>query len=101
MWENYKTKQFWDVQVSDIKVTVDTFFNKFNILVDGLRNKKWEVIESTLNSMNAFCNLLPVIENLKNPAMKIRHWDEIKNIINEYVNHFRIILNHVLYFNQF
>lgn len=85
MWKNYKAKQFSDVQVSDIKVTVDIFFNKFNILVDGLRNKKWEIIESTLNSMNAFYNLLPVIENLKNAAMKIRHWDEIRNIINEYV----------------
>lgn len=83
MWNNYKAVQFWDVSVSEIKITVDTFYKKFNILVDSLRNKKWEVIESTLNDINAFCNLLPVIENLKNSAMKVRHWDEIKTVINK------------------
>ncbi|VVC43185.1 Dynein heavy chain, domain-2,Dynein heavy chain domain,Dynein heavy chain, domain-1,Dynein heavy chain, P- [Cinara cedri] len=86
MWEDYKTIQFWDIHVSEIMITVDTFLNKFNILVDGLTNKKWEIIESTLNSINTFSNLLPVIENLKNSAMKVRHWDEIRHIINKKFN---------------
>lgn len=83
IWKDYKAIQLRDVQVSNIKVTVDTVFNQFNILVDGLDNKKWEVIETTRNIIDEFRNLLPVIDYLKNPDMKVRHWNEIQNIINK------------------
>jgi len=62
---------------------VDTFFNQFNILVNELKNKKWEVIETTRNNIDEFRKLLPVVDDLKNPAMKDRHWDEVRNIINK------------------
>lgn len=75
--------KFWDVQVSEMKETVDTFLSHFNTLVDGLKIKKWEVIETTRNKINEFRNLLPVVEDLKNPAMRVRHWNEIRNIINK------------------
>jgi len=83
IWKDYKQKLFWNVQVSDLKVTVNAFFDKFNTLVNELKNKKWEVIETTLNNIDEFRKLLPVVDDLKNPAMKDRHWDEVRNIINE------------------
>lgn len=60
---------------------MDAFFDQFNILVNGLKNKKWEVIETTRNNIDEFRKLLPVVDDLKNPAMKDRHWDEVLNII--------------------
>ncbi|XP_060835340.1 dynein axonemal heavy chain 2-like [Rhopalosiphum padi] len=83
VWKNYKQELFWHVHVSDLKVTVNAFFDKFNTLVNELKNKKWEVIETTRNNIDEFRKLLPVIEDLKNPAMKDRHWDEVRNVINE------------------
>jgi len=83
IWKDYKQKQFWHIHVSDLKVTVDAFFDQFNILVDGLKNKKWEVIETTRNNIDEFRKLLPVVDDLKNPAMKDRHWDEVRNVINK------------------
>lgn len=83
IWKDYKQKQFWHIHVSDLKVTVDAFFDQFNILVNGLKNKKWEVIETTRNNIDEFRKLLPVVEDLKNPAMKDRHWDEVRNVINK------------------
>lgn len=85
VWKDYKATSFWNVQVSDVKATVDKFFDQFNILVDGLKYKKWEVIETTRNNINEFRFLLPVVEALKNPAMKARHWDEVRNVINKSV----------------
>ncbi|CAI6360698.1 unnamed protein product [Macrosiphum euphorbiae] len=85
IWKDYKQKQFWHIHVSDLKVTVDAFFDQFNILVNGLKNKKWEVIETTRNNIDEFRKLLPVVEDLKNPAMKDRHWDEVRNVINKKV----------------
>lgn len=82
-WKDYKQELFWHVQVSDLKVTVNAFFDKFNTLVNELKNKKWEVIETTRNNIDEFRKLLPVVDDLKNPAMKDRHWDEVRNIINE------------------
>lgn len=83
IWEKYKTTKFRSVQVSDVKVTVDAFFDRFNSVVDELKNKKWEVIETTRNNIDEFRYLLPVVDNLKNPAMKVRHWDEIRNLMNK------------------
>ncbi|XP_008181522.3 dynein heavy chain 2, axonemal [Acyrthosiphon pisum] len=83
IWKDYKQKQFWHIHVSDLKVTVSTFFDQFNILVNGLKNKKWEVIETTRNNIDEFRKLLPVVDDLKNPAMKDRHWDEVRNVINK------------------
>lgn len=60
---------------------MDAFFDQFNILVNGLKNKKWEVIETTRNNIDEFRKLLPVVDDLKNPAMKDRHWDEVLNVI--------------------
>lgn len=85
IWNKYKGTQFWNIQVTDIKSIVDVVFNQLNILVDGLNNKKWEVIETTRNIIDEFCNLLPLIENLKNPALKVRHWNEIRSITNKLV----------------
>lgn len=75
-----------------MKATVDTFFDQFNNLVDGLKYKKWEVIETTRNNINEFRYLLPVVEALKNPAMKARHWDEVRNLINKSV---LFVYNHI------
>lgn len=83
IWKDYKQELFWHVQVSDLKVTVNAFFDKFNTLINELKNKKWEVIETTCNNIDEFRKLLPVVDDLKNPAMKDRHWDEVRNIINE------------------
>lgn len=83
IWEDYKETKFWDVQVSDVRVTVDTFFNEFIILVDAISNKKWEVIETTRSNINEFRCLLPVVDDLKNSAMKGRHWDEVRSVINK------------------
>lgn len=74
---------FLNVHVSKLKETVDTFLSQFNTLVNGLKIKKWEVIETTRNKINKFRNLLPVIDDLRNSAMRVRHWDEIRNVINK------------------
>lgn len=83
IWKHYKIMTFWDIQVSDLKADVDIIYNKFNNLINELKNKKWEVIETTRNNIDEFRYLLPMVDDLKNPAMKIRHWDEIRNIINK------------------
>jgi dynein heavy chain len=83
MIKGYKEIKFWDVQISEVSITVDAFFNQFISLINGLTNKKLEIIETTCNNINEFRRLLPVIDDLKNAAMKDRHWDEIRDIINK------------------
>jgi len=62
---------------------VDGFADQFDNVVVALRDKKWEVIETTRNNIDEFRCLLPVIDHLKNPAMKARHWDEVRHLINK------------------
>lgn len=82
IWKDFKSIQFWNVEVLDVKVTVEIFVNEFNMSVNELKNKKWEVVETTRENIEAFRSLLPVVDDLKNPAMKVRHWNEVRNLIN-------------------
>jgi len=66
-----------------VKATVDAFFDRFGSVADKLTDKKWEVLETTRNDVDEFRSLLPVVEDLKNPALKARHWDDVRTLTNK------------------
>ncbi|XP_050531221.1 dynein axonemal heavy chain 2 isoform X2 [Daktulosphaira vitifoliae] len=80
-WERYKNGKFWEIKVSDMEITVQSLFKKLNHLVKELRERKWEAIETAKISVDVFRRVLPLITDLKNPAMRSRHWDEVRRVI--------------------
>ncbi|XP_050431508.1 dynein axonemal heavy chain 2 [Adelges cooleyi] len=80
-WERYKYGKFWEIKVSEMEITAQSLFKKLNQLVKELRERKWEVLETTRNAVDAFRRVLPLITDLKNPSMRARHWDEVRRVI--------------------
>jgi len=80
-WDNYKTGNFWEIDVSTMEMTVLTIYKQLHHSLKLLKNENWKILEITLIKVDALRRVLPLINDLKNPAMKTRHWDEVRKII--------------------
>jgi len=54
---------------------------KLNRLCKQLKEKNWEILETTRRQVDEFRRTLPLLSALKNPAMRPRHWDRVRNIM--------------------
>ena len=49
------------------------------------RDNGWDIIEQTKSQVDAFRKALPLIMDLKNVALRTRHWEEIRALIGRLV----------------
>ncbi|KAM3963696.1 LOW QUALITY PROTEIN: dynein heavy chain 2, axonemal kl-2 [Aphomia sociella] len=77
-WEKYKTQTFWEMETDEMEENVMFLFRNFNRLSRQLKDKGWDIIDTTRVKVDAFRRTLPLIGDLKNPCMRERHWDRIK-----------------------
>lgn len=56
-------------------------FRKLTRLSRELADKGWEIIENSRGKVDAFRRCLPMITDLKNTAMRPRHWDQVRHIV--------------------
>lgn len=85
-WNLFKTDSFWKINLLEMETTVQRIYKKLSAFLKLLRDKNWSIIEITRNNLDAFKRVLPLITDLKNPAMKTRHWDEVREVIDKYVH---------------
>ncbi|XP_053977121.1 dynein axonemal heavy chain 2 [Hylaeus volcanicus] len=80
-WDRYRTENFWDIDMAEMEDTANVLFRKLNRLSRELREKKWEILEHSRQQVDNFRRTLPLITDLKNPAMRPRHWKRLKDTI--------------------
>ncbi|CAF4893540.1 unnamed protein product [Pieris macdunnoughi] len=80
-WEKYKTQTFWEMETDEMEENVMYLFRNFNRLSRQLKDKGWDIIDTTRVKVDAFRRTLPLIGDLKNPCMRERHWDRIKALM--------------------
>ncbi|KAG7190743.1 hypothetical protein KM043_006815 [Ampulex compressa] len=73
-WERYKTGNFWTIEMEEMDTSANLLFRKLNRLCKELKEKNWEIVENSRRT-------LPLITDLKNPAMRARHWRKVKDTI--------------------
>lgn len=56
-------------------------YRNFNKLSRQLKDRNWEIIDTTRVKVDAFRRTLPLIGDLKNPCMRERHWDRIRALM--------------------
>ncbi|XP_034934334.1 dynein heavy chain 2, axonemal [Chelonus insularis] len=82
-WERYKTGNFWIIEIDEMEITANKLLKKLKRLSKELRAKNWQIIDYTTSRVDQFRRTLPLIIDLKNPAMRDRHWDKIKIIVDQ------------------
>ncbi|XP_057654894.1 dynein axonemal heavy chain 2 isoform X2 [Diorhabda carinulata] len=80
-WEKYKSGEFWAIETSEMEETAQSLFRKLTKLSREFKDRGWTIIEDTRARVDAFRRTLPLIGDLKNPAMRSRHWDKVRRIV--------------------
>ncbi|XP_043512192.1 dynein axonemal heavy chain 2 [Frieseomelitta varia] len=80
-WERYRTENFWEIDIEEMENTANVIFRKLNLLSRELKKKNWEIVEHSRTRVDKFKRTLPLITDLKNPAMRPRHWKKVKEIV--------------------
>ncbi|XP_046433182.1 dynein axonemal heavy chain 2 [Neodiprion fabricii] len=80
-WERYKTGNFWTIGMDEMDATANALFRKFTRFAKELKEKNWEIVETTRTRLDKFRRTLPLITDLKNPAMRERHWKRVEEIV--------------------
>uniref|UniRef100_H3DNF8 Dynein axonemal heavy chain 2 n=1 Tax=Tetraodon nigroviridis TaxID=99883 RepID=H3DNF8_TETNG len=76
-WDVWKVGQFTTLQTESMESTTQELFKSLQKLQRELKDKQWEIIDFCKAKIDQFRKILPLIVNLKNPAMRDRHWQEI------------------------
>eukprot|EP00752_Nemacystus_decipiens_P009956 g8879.t1 len=76
-WDGWKTGLFTDLDVEEMEMAAGTFTKKIGKL--GRDMKKWKVWEAMKEKVEQFRQTMPLIQDLKNPALRPRHWDALRS----------------------
>ncbi|OON14263.1 ATPase family protein [Opisthorchis viverrini] len=82
-WEIWKYGRFCELQTTEMENLANTVFRKFVKLSRDLKDRNWEVIESSRIRVDQFRRTMPLIMDLRNPAMRSRHWVQLKLEMNK------------------
>ncbi|EDV25795.1 uncharacterized protein TRIADDRAFT_23475 [Trichoplax adhaerens] len=79
LWSNWKNEIFMELVTESMEYTSQSLLKKVNKLCRELKDKNWEICDTIRGRIDQFKRTLPLILDLKNPAMRDRHWFQLKN----------------------
>ncbi|XP_018599950.2 dynein heavy chain 2, axonemal [Scleropages formosus] len=77
-WDEWKAGQFVALETESMENTAQALFKELHKLSRELKCKQWEIVETTKTKIEQFKRTIPLITDLRNPAMRDRHWNQIK-----------------------
>ncbi|XP_048524356.1 dynein axonemal heavy chain 2 [Dendroctonus ponderosae] len=80
-WNSYKSGEFWSIETTEMEETAQFLFRKLTRLSRELAEKNWKIVEDVRSQVDAFRRTLPLLGDLKNPAMRPRHWEKVKKVV--------------------
>ncbi|CAI5672498.1 unnamed protein product [Oreochromis niloticus] len=76
-WNIWKAGQFGTLQTESMETAAQDMFKKLHKLQRDLKDKQWDIVDSSKNKIDQFRQVIPLIADLRNPAMRDRHWKQI------------------------
>ncbi|XP_070711337.1 dynein axonemal heavy chain 2 [Pempheris klunzingeri] len=76
-WNIWKVEQFVTLQMESMETTAQDMFKKLHKLQRELKDKDWDIFDFSKNKLDQFRCIVPLIADLRNPAMRDRHWQQI------------------------
>ncbi|XP_060146269.1 dynein axonemal heavy chain 2 isoform X4 [Globicephala melas] len=80
-WNQWKTGRFLTLQTEAMETTAHGLFRRLTRLAKEYKDRNWEIIETTRSKIEQFKRTMPLISDLRNPALRERHWDQIRDEI--------------------
>uniref|UniRef100_A0A671XQT1 Dynein axonemal heavy chain 2 n=1 Tax=Sparus aurata TaxID=8175 RepID=A0A671XQT1_SPAAU len=76
-WDIWKGGRFATLQTEGMESAVQDMYKKIHELHRDLKDKKWEIVDFSKSKIDQFKQIIPLIADLRNPAMRDRHWMQI------------------------
>ena len=87
LWSKWKYSKFADLITTDLENTSQVLLKRVHKLSREVRDKNWEICDAIRSRIDQFKRTMPLIQDLKNDAMRERHWAEIKTSIQKSFEH--------------
>lgn len=81
VWAEWRTGNFWHINIDLLEDTALTMYKEFNALNKKYFNRSWDMLIVTTKTLDSFRRTLPLITALKNPSMRARHWDRVRELM--------------------
>ncbi|CAO2643767.1 Dynein axonemal heavy chain 2 [Lemmus lemmus] len=78
-WNQWKTGCFLTLQTEAMESMAHGLFRRLTRLAKEYKDRNWEIIEVTRSKIEQFKRTMPLISDLRNPALRERHWDQVKD----------------------
>nr|XP_015801752.2 dynein axonemal heavy chain 2 [Nothobranchius furzeri] len=76
-WNSWKVVQLSELQVDRMESTAQEMSHELNVLHKDLKDKKWKILDYSTSLIQQFKKRIPLITDLRNQAMRDRHWKQI------------------------
>ncbi|XP_051578639.1 dynein axonemal heavy chain 2 [Myxocyprinus asiaticus] len=83
LWDEWKGGQLASLQTKVMENTAQTKFKRLHKLNREFKDKQWDVVDFTKSRIEQFKKIIPLITDLRNPAMRERHWDQIRHEVQQ------------------
>lgn len=80
-WLEYKNGNFWSIDISTMEDNSVILFRKLTKMCKMYKDKNYEILETTRREVDEFRKTLPLITALKNPCMRARHWQKVRDLV--------------------
>ncbi|XP_058531818.1 dynein axonemal heavy chain 2 isoform X3 [Ochotona princeps] len=80
-WNQWKTGRFLTLQTENMESMAHGLFRRLTRLAKEYKDRNWEIIETTRSKIEQFKRTMPLISDLRNPALRDRHWDQVRDEI--------------------
>ena len=80
-WDSWKSGQFADLNVEEMETVAGGYSKKVTKL--GRDIKRWKVWEAMKIELDRFRETVPLIQDLRNPALRTRHWAALQEKVGQ------------------
>ncbi|XP_055012614.1 dynein axonemal heavy chain 2 [Boleophthalmus pectinirostris] len=76
-WNLWKGEQFTSLQTESMESTAQDMYKNLHKLQRELKHKDWNIVTFSKNKIEQFKKIITLISDLRNPAMRDRHWKQV------------------------
>ncbi|XP_048588102.1 dynein axonemal heavy chain 2 isoform X2 [Nematostella vectensis] len=87
LWDTWKVGKFVELVTTDMETQAQLLFKRLNKIIREVKDKNWEICDSIKSRIEQFKRTMPLIQDLKNSAMRDRHWSQIKTEVQKPFDH--------------
>ncbi|XP_061620043.1 LOW QUALITY PROTEIN: dynein axonemal heavy chain 2 [Phyllopteryx taeniolatus] len=86
-WDSWKGGQFTTLRTENMESKAQEIYKILHKLQRQLKDKNWDIVDVSKKRVDQFRRIIPLIADMRNPAMRDRHWKQICDEVQSSFDH--------------